>query len=436
MDNTIPVNSNHPWTAWQKIAFRFFFPFLTLQVLSENFMGNLFGRTLYIWQLGERIFVPPCVWLNDHFFHFHYISGGWTTFSLALHTIRDAVYLVACVLICAVWTLADKKRKSYNKLLYWFSQALIAVLAAIVFCYGIIKVFPVQMQPPSLINMHRPLGELTPFDLLWSTFGYGKPYQVFGGICEVLGAVLILFKRTRVAGLLSIAAVMVNVIMVNYTYQVGVLMTSFYILLVSLFLLAPYSRQLYRFFFTRQWVTLQQELYKPAKNSKTILFFTATLLFTGISFLLTFQASYNLYNRFENTNRTRQYSLVKNFVVNSDTLALNAADSLSWRIWSERVTDGKRLVTIATAKQGPYKTYTIEQDSLHHTMILYPFNQQDTMPLHFGYTTISAVNWRLEGVIQQQHIQVELQKFNPDTTENLLRIKRTILTFDDDPNVQ
>ena len=167
--------NNEQWTAWQKIAFRFLFVFLSLQVLTENFIGNWFGSTLFIWRLGEKIFVPSCLWLNNHLFHFKYIPQSWTTFSGSLHTIRDIVYLLIALLVCIFWSLLDRKRPNYNKLLYWFSQCLVVALSCITFAYGVTKIFPIQMAAPSFIGLQTAVGNLSPFDLIWTAFGYGKP---------------------------------------------------------------------------------------------------------------------------------------------------------------------------------------------------------------------------------------------------------------------
>ncbi len=432
MNSNTSFTNNHQWTAWQKIAFRFFFLFLTLQILTENFTGNWFGRTLFIWKLGEKIFVQPCLWLNNHIFHFKYIPQTWTTFSGALHTIRDTVYLFLTCSVCVLWTIFDKKRTSYNKLLYWFSQCLVIALSCILFSYGIIKIFPVQMMSPSFIGLHTSVGDLRPFDLLWTTFGYGKPYQIFSGFFELSGAILILFRRTRVAGLLIIAPVMLNVVILNYTYQVGVLILSFYILLITLFLLTPYTKQLLRFFFNKQMVVLFQNEYVPDKNFKTKLLKIMAMLLISSSFILNIKSAYNLYSKTESINNSRQYSLVKNYVVNNDTLKLIENDTVCWRIWSERVTGGKRFVTIAPMKPGVYKIYVIERDSSKHSLTLHPFNQNDTTSLNFSYTDIDQINWRLDGAIKQKNIKVELQKINPNTTVNLLKTKRTIIIFDDE----
>ena len=118
-----------------------FFVFLTLQIITENFLGNLFGDTLFIWRLGEKIFVPSCLWLNHRFFHFKYLPEPWTIFSGSLHTIRDTIYLIFSITLCIAWTICDKKRIHYNSMLYWFSGCLVIALSCIVLYMVLLKYF-------------------------------------------------------------------------------------------------------------------------------------------------------------------------------------------------------------------------------------------------------------------------------------------------------
>lgn len=430
---------NKQWTSLQKIAFRFFFVFLILQfVFSEGLFIVSFaytpGNAMFIFRITEKIFIKPCLWFNNHLFHFKYHPTSWTAFSPSLQTIRSIVYLLMAVLTCFVWTIVDRRRMNYNKMLYWFSRCMIIILSCIMFSYAIVKVFPVQMSQPSFTDLHTPIGDLSPFELIWTTFGYGKPYQVFCGFFELTGAVLILFNRTRIAGLFLLLIVMINVILLNYTYQIGVLIFSFYLLLVILFLLAPYTRQFLLFFFTDKPVERLQNKYIPDKGFKLKSVKRIVAILIGCFFLSHILAAYNRYTKAEHINNSTHYSLIKNYIVNNDTLKLVENDDRCWRVWSEGLSDGKRIVTISTMKSGADKNYRVEQDSLRHTLSLQPVSQNDTTSLKFNYTNIDSVDWRLEGIIKQDNIKVELQKINPDTIMNLLKVKRTIITFDDKPD--
>lgn len=427
------------WTVLQKIVFRFFFVFLILQFLfAEGLYIVSFaytrGSAMRLFRLAEKIFTHPCFWLNDHVFHFKYIPTSLTTFSPSLQSIRSIVYLFVACLCCLVWTIADRKRISYNKLLYWFSQCMIIFLSCIMFSYGIIKVFPVQMSFPSFTDLHTSIGDMSPFELIWTTFGYGKPYQVFCGFFELTGAILILFNRTRVVGLLLVLIVMFNVILLNYTYQIGVLIFSFYILIIILFLLAPYTRQFFLFFLTDKPVERFQNKYAPRKNFKLKLLRIGGMILVCFFFLSHILYAYNRYTKTDHINKSNQYSAIKNYIVNDDTLRLIENDTLCWRIWSEGLSDGKRFVTISTMKSGYDKIYQVEQDSTKHILSLKPLDQNDSTSLKFNYINIDSVIWHLEGINQQKNIKVDLQKINPDTVTRLLKIKRTVITFDDRPD--
>lgn len=426
-----------PWTAGQKIAFRFLFVFLGLQVLTDNFLALLYGDALMtISKLAQKIFTPPCLWLNEHIFHFNYHEFPGYTFSLSLHTIRDIVYLLLATIACSVWSILDRKRPGYTRLNYWFSQCLIIIVSCMLFSYAIIKVIPVQMRPPTLSELNTPLGELTPFELIWLTLGYGTPFQIFTGIFEALAAVLILFKRTRVAGLLLAVTVILNIIIINYTYQVGVLITSFLLLLITLFLLAPWLMQLAKFFFSNQPVLLNRYEFIPARTVTTRVLKILAIVFVSGSFILNTRQAYNYYAKREKINRSTQHSLVKNFVLNNDTLSLVDKDTLCWRTWHERVRDDKRLVTISTMNRNAEKTFTIERDSLKQNMLLRPFNQPDTTPLHFQYKDMDNGSWQLSGILNNKNILVNLQKIRPDTAMTLLKVKRLVVVVDDAAFIQ
>ena len=433
MGSTQPTNAHSEWTAGQKKAFRFFFIYLTLQVLTDSFLGNLVGYTFDIWGPSARIFTPPFLWLNRHFFHFRYLPASWTTFSDSLRTIRDILYLFLAALVCVIWTLTDKRRTNYNALHYWFSQALLTGLSCIMFGYGIIKVFPVQMPPPSVLTLRRPLGDLSPFNLLWTSMGYGTPYEIFSGLIEVSGAILVLWKRTRPAGLLILLAAMLNVMMLNYTYQIGVLDLSVLIFLIAAFLLAPNARSLAAFFFKGIAATPSADRYAPGKNGMTAVARTIMVLFIGFSFIANIRFAYQTYAKRTTVNQTRRSSLIVEQIVNSDTLKLIEKDTLRWRLWTESTVEGKRKVTIVTMNPDVFKSYSPEQNSVGHLLTLRPMSIKDSMPLHFTYLVKNETDWQLDGNIGRDHVRFNLQKIDPDTVFPILRVRRRIVVVNDEP---
>jgi hypothetical protein len=421
------------WTTWQKIFFRFFFVFFIFETLTELVTGNWFGSATFIWTLGETIYTRPMIWLNNHFFHFPYKpEGNWTILTASLVLIRHIVFLVSTISICLLWTIFDGKAKNYDKLNFWFSKILRIVLACTIFAYGIIKVFPDQMPMPTFVDLHKTVGELTPFDLLWDTFGYGKPYQIVSGIFEVLSAILILFRRTLVVGLMLSLVIMANVVLLNYTFIVGVLDLSFLLLLFTLYLLCPYFSSFYSFFLKGQNASLKDINYSINTKWKKIILSGLAIILIGTSFSLNTIDAYKRYAKVEAVNKSRKYSEIKTFVSNNDTLKLVVGDNIRWRFWSERIMNEKLLVTLATMDIDKSKSYELNRDSINHLITLKPVYQEDTTVLTFQYKDIDKTNWHLEGNLKDKHLSVDLQKINPDTVLNLLKAKRTILGKDGD----
>ena len=81
--------------------------------------------------------------------------------------------------------------------------------------YGIGKVIGAQFytasrMPDGLALM--PIGQVPDFDLAWVFMGRSYGYMLFIGLAEVIGAVLLLFNKTKLIGTLILIPIMVNVI--------------------------------------------------------------------------------------------------------------------------------------------------------------------------------------------------------------------------------
>ncbi len=158
--------------------------------------------------------------------------------------------LLLAVIGAIVWTIAERKKTNYNRLFYWFCLYLRYVLAITILGYGFDKLIPVQMHYPDIATMMEPYGYQGKFNVLWNFMGVSPGYEIFSGVCEVIAGLLLLSRRTAIAGYVVITGVMLNVAAMNIFYNVPVKMFSTYLLLVSLFLLAPYINNMGKWFFS------------------------------------------------------------------------------------------------------------------------------------------------------------------------------------------
>src|SRR5262249_9377730 len=65
-----------------------------------------------------------------------------------------------------------------------------------------------------------PFGNKSPAGLLWAFVGYSVPYQMFSGVVESFGALLLLTRRTVALGALVCLVSTANVVLLNFCYDV------------------------------------------------------------------------------------------------------------------------------------------------------------------------------------------------------------------------
>src|SRR5262245_3047767 len=126
----------------------------------------------------------------------------------------------------------------------WFRVFLRFAMAAQMFYYGMAKIVPTQFPPPSLVTLVESVGNLSLSDLLWTWVGASTPYQIFTGCAEMAAGILLLIPRTTTIGALIGIADMLQVFVLNMTYDFGLKQISFHYLLMFAFLLAPDARRL------------------------------------------------------------------------------------------------------------------------------------------------------------------------------------------------
>lgn len=114
--------------------------------------------------------------------------------------------------------------------------------------YGVDKIFKNQFYLPEPNILYTPLGRVDKDLLYWSSMGTSHFYNVFLGSLEVLAAVFILIKRTRLFGLLMSLAILLNVVAVNFGFDISVKLYSFFLLFLTSYLLIPYCSRLYSLF--------------------------------------------------------------------------------------------------------------------------------------------------------------------------------------------
>lgn len=154
------------------------------------------------------------------------------------------VYAGAALLGASLWTLLSWGRAVGLRTIDAMNVLVRYNLAAAMLGYGWHKVWPVQMPPPGPDRLIGTIGDMSPMGLIWTMMGSSPSYQIFGGLGEVLGGVLLLFRRTTLLGALVTAGVMTNVVALNFCFDIPVKLYSSHLLFQALFLVIPHAARL------------------------------------------------------------------------------------------------------------------------------------------------------------------------------------------------
>ncbi len=224
-----------------------------------NFQGeaseHVFAPVSKAWaelvgQVGERVIRPifPDVLGPDERVEDTPSGSGDTIFDWTQFLTTSLIALLVTILWCAI----SRRRRAHPLLAEWLWVGARIFLAGVMFGYGFAKVVKTQFSEPPFLMLLRPLGDMSPLNLIWTFMGYSTAYTVFAGAGEVLGGVLLCFRRTATLGALVVIGVMANVTMMNFCYDVPVkLYAAYYLALAVLITLPDCSRLLNLFVLNR-----------------------------------------------------------------------------------------------------------------------------------------------------------------------------------------
>lgn len=231
------------WSLPRRVAFRFGFVFAVLLLYTVPLA--LIPKAGFLAELANKPWEWGVAWFAEHVLGIEAPSSAPTGSG---DTLWNYVQLLLAAILAAIgalaWSVLDRRRLAYPRLQAAAVVGLRYFLVAMMCLYGIVKVFSTQFPAPSLARYDQSVGEMSPMGLLWTFMGHSQAYTLFSGLAELTGGLLLLSRRTSVLGALVTAAVMTNVVMLNFCYDVPVKLFSMQLLLCALLLLAPHLRRL------------------------------------------------------------------------------------------------------------------------------------------------------------------------------------------------
>ncbi len=355
--------------------------------------------------------------IGKHVFHISFPlapvtnGSGDTTFNY----IRLFLFVVLAIVATILYSIAYNKREYDAFVWYWLTVYIRFFFALTMIQYGLVKIVRVQFPFP-FYSLNETYGESSPLRLMWNFMGYSKAYNFFIGAGEVLAGILVFFRKTTMLGALLSIAILSNVVIMNFCFDVPVKLFAAHLLFLCVFIVAPDRKRLYFFFVQNKSVPASpiQPRFKEAKTNTA---------WYAVKFVLTVAIVYSLIGitkrkyyfygdgAFAKTPLFGIYN-VETFVKNKDTLQPLITDTSQWR-----------MLNIIYQKQATIKMMNDEMkittlfiDTTKKEMQLVDDNDS-TYRANLSYIKQDSVHLALSGTIRKDSVFILLQKQNINNYE-------------------
>lgn len=315
--------------------------------------------------------------------------------------------MVFVLLILSFVTALLLKRRFSRQILFFSKEIVIVYLAVVLMKYGLDKVFKAQFYLPEPNILYSRFGNLDKDILFWSLMGTSRFYSISTGIVELLASLMIIFRKTRVLGLLISVGILVNILLINFGFDISVKFFSLILLSMAVFALKDEWFPLYRFLILKQKVQLEET--EPDTKALPLWIFlrTAFIGFSVVTILFPYvnNGNYNddlakrpfLHGVFENINENSDIRYIflhrKNYMILMDK--------------DEKMTDFHY-------NQGSKDQLLLEDYSGGRIGVRFSYNKKDSLlMLGFGKHIIKAkeLNWkRMNALRPLFHAVTESQK--------------------------
>lgn len=224
---------------------------------------------------------------------------GSKLFASATTSDSTAQFVQAFLLLMIAFVLALilRKQPRYTgvQIKQFLHTASAYILSFFLLKYGVDKLFQFQFYAPEPNTLFTPLGMLSKDILFWSSMGTSSSYNTFMGLLEITPAFLLLFHRTRLLGGLIALGVLINVLAINFSFDITVKLLSMYLVIVSLYVISPFLKNLYSFFIlqTESSVKSENRLILHPKTRLLVKSIVVLLLLTEVLFTYAKIGSYN-----------------------------------------------------------------------------------------------------------------------------------------------
>ena len=338
-------------------------------------------------------------------------GSGDTTYHYILVIVKFSLTMIGAF----TWLFFAKKNNNHIKLYYLLLTLTRYYLAYMMLSYGFYKIIQAQFPYPNLSQLLQPYGSSSPMGLAWTFMGYSENYNLFTGSCEIIGALFLFFRRTKMFGALFTMTVCTTIFVMNLCFDIPVKLFSLHLLLFATFIAFDDIKRIIAFFFTNQpTIPHITPFYFTNYKKKKILnvlkgFILVYMFYTGYSDPKKAYYEYGI-----GAPKPALYGIynAKVKIINNDTIPLLYGDTIHW---TQIVVVKSGMAKIKTLNDS-IKKYIFEVDTVQSKIKFYDTNDTVTKyNFSFKYKKPVLI---LKGKIKKDSIKMEFSKF--DETKMLL----------------
>lgn len=412
---TEQINDKQPvWTLMTKflqlfVLTYFFFYMFPFPLTDIPVIGDILGyydnaiEFLTIW-LGENVL------RLDKVERIEMTGSGDTTFDYVKLFTTVVISLLVSITVFA-FTATKTNYKTLTNIVFTYARY---YLALYLLSYGFAKFYDGQFIFPDVDRLEQKIGDASPMGLLWTFMGFSKAYTAFSGVCEVVGGLLLFFRRTTVLGGLISFMVMTNVAMMNFAYDVPVKLFSTHLALIAILIISPNIFNLFQFFFLNKTITLKTN--KLELQNKWLKYgriaFKALII---IGFPALFIVSDLSYSEDEPKHNLNGAYITEEFIKNNDTISIFQSDSTIWSKFF--ITDYYAKVVFVNDKKLYYKANI---DTSAYVISLVPYSDT-AISYNLKYNFINDKTFTFVGQFRSDSISATFKVKRPDDYELVKR---------------
>jgi uncharacterized membrane protein YphA (DoxX/SURF4 family) len=328
-------------------------------------------------------------------------------------------FFYTCMLVSCfatiVWSAIERKRNNYQILFGWLDFYLRYFLAAYLFGYGFIKIFPSQFQAITASRLVMRVGDQTPMLLAWNFMGYSPAFNHISGMIEVVAGLLLLFRRTATLGAIMATGTFSFVAMLDYCFDVPIKLLVTHLLLLSFTIVCFDLKRLVNVLVLNKPTTGRDLALTKNKTGRVIIIAIQLVFITGILYKTISESIATANEIGQNAKPVPLYGIYKTvyFTRNHDTVPPLQTDPLRWK---QLVIDGGswHQSAIIEFNNDEQLFATAKVDTIKKELSIQPLNDT-TIHYKFQYRFMEKDQMLLRGKWNADSIIILLHKYYLDS---------------------